>query len=483
MKLNNKLFRNAIMAGAFGLLAVAVAACDQDPKPDWNEPAPVQFDKTAVSIAEGAVVPASTPVLTITYAQPVAINSLAPITLNGSAVTAQLADANTISIALSLIEGQSYVLDVPARAIAGRGTQTFAPAFTLNFSTEAKPVTPASFGDLCNANATAQAKNVYNFFKEQNGKKIVTGAMANVNNNNEFSEWVETITGKLPAINGYDFIHLPESLAGQNWIDYMNIAPAQSWWDNNGLVQYMWHWRVPTDEQAYNDKDYNKYGTYFPGTGDNPTEFDIREALKEGTWEHKVIMDDINAVADVLAKLQEANIPVIWRPLHEAAGSYVNNQGAWFWWGRYGDEYVIELWKLMYNELVNVRGLNNLIWVWTAQYAEGYEAQMKAAYPGDEYVDIVGVDIYATDDNSQLKAYQAVMDMTGGKKIPVISETGLIQSPAKCLADGAKWGYFMLWYTTEGGKPCLGFGNTEDSLLEVFTSQEVINRGDMPSLK
>ena len=486
MKFNHNLFRNAIKAGALGLLAVAVAACDDDPKPDWSETAPAEFQLTAQSIAEGATVPASTPVVTFTYSTEVAVNSLVSVTLNGTPVQAQLADSVTVSVALSLAEGQSYTLVIPDRAIAGRGTKTFAKGLTLNFSTEGGAVVPSQVGDLVNANAMQAAKNVYAFLKEQSGKKILSGAMANVNNNNDFSQWVSDLTTKWPAITGYDFIHLPESAAGQSWVNYADITPAQSQWQANGLVQYMWHWRVPTDKTAYDNKDYDKYGARVPGDNvDGPTDFDIREALKEGTWQHEVIMNDLAEAGKVLKQLQDAGIPVIWRPLHEAAGSYKYN-GAWFWWGRYGDEYTKELWKLMYDELVNKQGLNNLIWVWTAQYEEGYENQMAASYVGNEYCDMIGVDIYADNDDAQLKAYNALLNLCGGKKLVTISETGLIQNPAKCLAAGANWSYFMLWYTYDALKNGIqidDFGNTKDSLIDVFTSAMVINRSDMPSLK
>ena len=486
MNFNHNLFRNGIKAGALGLLALTVAACDDEPKPDWTETAPVEFQLTGQSIAEGAVVPASTPVVTFTYSTEVAVNSLVSVTLNGVDVGAQLADSVTVSVALSLQKGKSYTLVIPDRAIAGIGTKTFAKGVTLNFTTEADPVVPSQVSDLVNANATASTKNVWNFLKEQSGKRILSGAMANVNNNNDFSQWVSDLTTKWPAITGYDFIHLPESAAGQSWINYSDISAARSQWEGNGLVQYMWHWRVPTDKTAYDNKDYDKYGSRVPGEGtEGATDFDIREALKEGTWQHECIMNDIAEVGKVLKQLQDEGIPVIWRPLHEAAGSY-QYSGAWFWWGRYGDEYTKELWKLMYNELVNVQGLNNLIWVWTAQYEEGYENQMAASYVGNEYCDMIGTDIYAETDDAQLNAYNAILNMCGGKKLVTISETGLIQSPAKCLAAGANWSYFMLWYTYDALKNGItvdDFGNTKDSLIEVFTSNLVINRSDMPSLK
>lgn len=308
--------------------------------------------------------------------------------------------------------------------------------------------------------------------------------MANVNNNNDFAAWVKEKTGKDVAVTGYDFIHLPES--GQSWIDYNDITPAETQWNANGLVSYMWHWRVPADEQAWKDSDFTRYGCRTPGDDvEDPVDFDIERALQEGTWEHEFIIQDLAKVASVLKLLQDKGIPVIWRPLHEAAGDYEYNN-PWFWWGAKGGEATKQLWRLMYDQLVNVHGCNNLIWVWTAQYKAGYEDRMTADYPGNDVVDIIGTDIYANDDNSQVAAYEALMALGEGKKLVTISETGLIQNPDKCFADGAYWSWFNLWYTydlhnTGGDKD--GFGNTAESLKAVMGSGYVINRDAMPSLK
>ena len=67
----------------------------------------------------------------------------------------------------------------------------------------------------------------------------------NVSWNNENAEKVHQLTGKYPAINGYDYIHLQSSTPG-GWIDYSNITPVQSWHNAGGMVTISWHWSVPT---------------------------------------------------------------------------------------------------------------------------------------------------------------------------------------------------------------------------------------------
>ena len=87
---------------------------------------------------------------------------------------------------------------------------------------------------------------------------------------------------------------------------------------------------------------------------------------------YELLMKDIDAIAQQLLILQEADVPILWRPLHEASGG-------WFWWGASGAEAYKQLYILLYDKLTNEYGLNNLIWLWNGQDADWY--------PGDEYVD------------------------------------------------------------------------------------------------
>lgn len=476
-----KLFKIAAAALLCAAMVPAFSSCDNDEVYNPEKDPSQQIGQPVVSVAEGAVVATDLSTITLTYERPVAMNTAVAVTLNDAPVSATVNtdDRRIVELSVALTAGKAYTLKVPERAFAVIGTAWFAPEVTVNFSTEAVEVPPTDIEALINPSATAKTVAVHNFLVQEYGKHILSGAMTNVNNNNDFPDWIYSLTGKYPAIVGYDFIHLPES--GQNWIDYTDITPATTQWQAGGLVSYMWHWRVPTDEQAWKDHDYNRYGARVPGDDvDGPTDFDIERALQEGTWEHEFILEDLDKVSAIFKQLEAAGIPVLWRPLHEAAGSYKHN-GAWFWWGAKGGEATKELWKLMYDRIVNVNGVNNLIWVWTAQYEEGYTDRMIADYPGNEYVDAVGTDIYADNDDSQVAAYSALASMTGGKKLVAVTETGRVQNPDKCMADGAGWSWFNIWYTYNAhlDNPSTdGFGNTAESLKGVFDSAYVLNRGD-----
>lgn len=456
----------------------------------------------SASIEEGSEQKASDlTTITLSYNYVVSVSPSANVTLNGTTCTVSSNSGSKMKVDVALptlTEGSSYSLLVPSGTILGvDDPKTTAPAYKLTFTTKAKIVTDNSkiSNKLNNPQATKEAQNVYDYLLSIYGQKQLTGVQSQASNKNDFSSLVYDATQKHPALAGYDFIYLAFSPTPDSWSwqqNYNDISAAQEQWDNNGLVNYMWHWNVPNSETDYNNCVNNgatdNMGFYCPGAnnGSGETTFDIREALKEGTWQNQCILRDLKELAGYLQRLQAANIPVIFRPLHEAAGSYdrYKPQGAWFWWGRYGAEYCKQLYQMMYDQLVNIYGLNNLIWVWTIDTAIGYEEKAKEWYPGNDVVDIVGVDIYTTDNLSpQIEQYDFMQEITEGKKMCTISECGNIIEPTVQFENGLQWLWFMVWPSSETDITGAYTKNTVDYWQQVITNTSILNREDMPSLK
>lgn len=291
-----------------------------------------------------------------------------------------------------------------------------------------------------------EAEALLQYLKEIDGEKTLSGTTANVNWNINEAKWVYKHTGKWPALNFFDFIHLPFSPA--NWIDYSNITEVLSWYKNGGIVGCMWHWNMPTND--------GQDWTCTPGTGNKETGFDVRKIFEPESAEYKQMMNDIDKVASTLKKLNQRKIPVLWRPLHEAGGM-------WFWWGL-DAEACNELWRVMYKRF-HEAGLNNLIWVWTSAaawnrpYSEGYKW-----YPGDEYVDIVGIDIY--NNSSASNIYSTCYKMLRKKspdKLIALTECGSLAPISQQWKAGARWLYFAPWYDYE---------RTNNTSSEAFKSTE-----------
>ena len=435
--------------------------------------------------------------LVLTFDMNVKCPSSASITAGEAKVGKVLAYDKDVKIELSGLErGNSYTVTIPKGTISGFQNNP-ADEICISFTMKEKDPDPVHSTlnpttNLCNPSASQQAKKVYEFLLQQSGKKTLSGAMSGSSNSNDFADLIYSNVGKYPALTGYDFIFLQYSPTPENWnwkVNYNDISAAREQWNNNGLVSYMWHWNVPTSESAWKNGtekgDYTGYAFY-----SDKTAFDIKEALKEGTWQNQFLMKDIEEAASYLKNLRDAGIPVIWRPLHEAAGNYnlYSDNGAWFWWGKGGAEPCKQLWRLLYDQFTNVHGLNNLIWVWTVDAVEGCEDQYGDWYPGDDVVDIVGVDIYENNTDAKTRQFQALVDVTKGNKLVSVSECGNIPDPDKCFAQGNAWSWFMVWCTYDENNN-LALSNKDWNLntktwwSTVMASKNVINREDMPNLK
>jgi mannan endo-1,4-beta-mannosidase len=174
-------------------------------------------------------------------------------------------------------------------------------------------------------------------------------------------------------------------------------------------------------------------------------------------------------MAHKLKKLRDAKVPVIWRPLHEA-------EGGWFWWGAKGPEATKALYKLMFERFTKYHGLNNLIWVWTTSDS----VHSMDWYPGDAYVDIVGVDRYVRDGdyNPLMSTYDKVVRMYEGKKMVGYLENGPIPDPQQLKKNKVGWLYFNTW----NGKYILdGKSNSEQHIRYVYNHPYVITLDKLPS--
>lgn len=138
----------------------------------------------------------------------------------------------------------------------------------------------------------------------------------------------------------------------------------------------------------------------------------------------------IEKTADFMLTLEDENgnpIPVIYRPWHE-------NSGTWFWWGvgNSTPEEYIDLWKRT-RRIFDEKGVNNVLWAYSPDKdlnPGGYFS----TYPGDEYIDILGTDIYHFGGEDGVEQFQARIkdqlpyvaeEATKRGKIAAFTETGL----------------------------------------------------------
>ena len=458
------------------MAVLALSACKKDPvtpEPVDNTPKDIALDVDAFDV------PVEGKALTLTVTAP----SRPTVTGLPDWITLKDGTYNNykITFGLTVVANPAYEERTATLTVT---SGSLSKSVSIKQAATEKPLPPDPVSvdtDLTNPKVSSAAKNVYAFLREQAGSKILSGVQSGgtANNNDRVNE-IYKKTGKHPALAGYDYIFLQYSPtpAGWDWVvDYGDISAAKEQWKANGLVSFMWHWNVPNSEADWakgKAGDFSGYNFY-----SDKTSFSIGRALQSGTWENDFILQDIEKVAGYLKLLQQEGIPVLWRPLHEAAGNYTlyGSNGAWFWWGRGGAESCKKLWKLLRDKLEGEYGLDNLIWVWTLDATPGAEKDYASWYPGNDQVDIVGVDIYADDTNAKTRQYQAAVNLSGGHKLVTVSECGNIPDPSKCFAGGETWNWFLAWDLESYNL------NTDAYWRSLMSSSRVLTREQMPSLK
>ncbi|WP_375418280.1 glycosyl hydrolase [uncultured Hymenobacter sp.] len=296
--------------------------------------------------------------------------------------------------------------------------------------TVALPAKPAK--QLIDPQATPEARALMSYLVDLYGSKTLSGQQDDQygRNGSEIS-YVLATTGKEPALASmdlYDYTAAPVAQYGQpNGTTERYLAWATSG-NGRGITSLIWHWRSPTDLKTATDPS----GAFYT----DRTNFNLAAVLADKTGaRYQALLNDIDLIAVQLLKFQAAGIPVLWRPLHEAAGGF-------FWWGRdKNPEPFKELWRLMHERLTNRHQLHNLIWVYSVT-----DNQSLAWYPGDEYADITGHDVYGPDRTASLSSYwEGQQTLFGGRKLAALTETGNPPDPSLLNAYATWWSWFCSW--------------------------------------
>lgn len=271
-------------------------------------------------------------------------------------------------------------------------------------------------------------------------------------------------SGHYPAIGGFDMLFAAGGRHEEGWFKGYtenNLVMTEELWNKGGIPTFTWHWKVGEDTIFYTQANGYKNAGCTEGvtkTADNNTCFNYTLAFTDSTCKeintssevYQNIVNDVDIVSSYFLQLQEKDIAVVWRPLHEASGG-------WFWWGVASAECYVQLYRLVFDRMVNTNGVKNLLWVWNINtdptYGYDYSALNGAWYPGDEYVDIVAVDIYdpLLNHNSGANYYNKIISEVGTNKLIALSENGAIPDIDSIAEDKAYWSYWMTWSQTWSG--------------------------------
>jgi mannan endo-1,4-beta-mannosidase len=286
-------------------------------------------------------------------------------------------------------------------------------------------------------------------------------------------------TGFDPALLGSDFIFITDknnNNQADNWFyqqEQKTISDVKAAYAKGIINTFSWHLREPNNEDSFYAADMT--------TEQKNTAF---KSILPGGTNHEWYKKKLDKVASVVSNLKGSNgelIPIIFRPFHEFDGS-------WFWWG--ANFCTAEEYKTAYqftvDYLKNTKGVHNILYAFSPDNSYSTEANYLSRYPGDKYVDILGMDNYGDFDNqgstganranSKLKI---ISDLAINKiKIAALTETGYqITSTKAPIADWfSTYSYNALTSNSIEVSYVMFWNNTKDAYF--VPNATVSNAGD-----
>lgn len=194
---------------------------------------------------------------------------------------------------------------------------------------------------------------------------------------------IKDVTGSFPAIFGWDLGHLGQgdnkNLDGISF-DFIKKQVIAAY-DRGAISTFSWHMRDPVTGGSSWDK--------APSV----------KALIPGGSDHDKLKTYLDAFVEfnrsLISTTSNIQVPVIFRPWHE-------HNGDWFWWGKgenlTSEQDYISLWRFTIDYLRNEKGVTNLIYAFSPDRSRMDINHLPDSYfygyPGDNYVDIIGLDNY-----------------------------------------------------------------------------------------
>lgn len=332
------------------------------------------------------------------------------------------------------------------------------------------PAVDAAVDAPVTTGASPQVRALLAWLGGQQGRRVLSGQAETTpepdgtNSPEREMERVLKLSGKTPAIRVFDLGPVSPVQYPRGKVPPLAVTDrALEWARSNGIVAFQWRWLTTNRSGGWDFtvKDFEQDGVRWQG-------FDIDRALAPGTPERDELYAGIDAAAAELARLRDAGVPVLWRPLHEGAGP-------WFWWSAHGAESYKVLWQLLFKRMTQRHHLTNLIWVFNPANTNA----LAEWYPGAEYVDVISFDGYvSTGEHPSFKSeYDVLFQFCKGRKVLALSECGVLPDPDALVRDSADWAYFCL----SSGKFILDDKvNADETVARVFQHPRVINREALP---
>lgn len=187
---------------------------------------------------------------------------------------------------------------------------------------------------------------------------------------------VKAVTGEYPAVYGWELGHLEiDSARNLDEVPFEFIKTAiRAGYERGAVITISWHFTNPLSGKSAWDASPGAVASILPGGA-----------------KHALYISWLDKLAHFLSSLKDSRgelIPVIFRPFHELNGS-------WFWWGKEhcSPEELKSLYQFTETYLRDIKGLHHLLYAFNTDRFATKEEYLER-YPGDEWVDVLGFDIY-----------------------------------------------------------------------------------------
>ena len=246
------------------------------------------------------------------------------------------------------------------------------------------------------------------------------------NNGSSTESDIKKTTDFDPAVLSSDFMFITDkNNTGQanNWFYQQEVIISDDVKEAyaKGMINtFSWHIREPNKEDSFyaSDMTADQKATAF-------------KSILPGGTNHAWYKAKLDKVASIFLNLKGSKgelIPIIFRPFHEFDGS-------WFWWGANfctPEEYKTA-YKFTVEYLRDTKGVHNILYAFSPDNSYTTSDNYLSRYPGDAYVDVLGMDNYGDfaagqgqtgSDRANLKL-KMISDLAVAKvKIAALTETG-----------------------------------------------------------
>ncbi|WP_264509665.1 glycoside hydrolase family 26 protein [Flavobacterium sp. N1719] len=373
---------------------------------------------------------------------------------------------------------------------------------TTTPSPQPSVITPQNVRDyMVDHNATPATTALFYQLVNQSSAKNLVGQHEAFNsfyaNQTGLSDLKKT-TGKDPAVLGLDFMFITDkNNTGQadNWYyqqELKSIADAKEAFQKGMLVTYSWHLREPYLEEQF----------YTNTMTDQQKATAFKSLLPNGIHHNwfKAKLDKLASVFQTL-EVNGTPIPVVFRPFHEMDGS-------WFWWGQNyatAEEYKT-VFRFIVTYLRDVKNIHNVLYAFAPDASYTQANDYLTRYPGDDYVDLLGMDNYADfavqqGQQGAVRANEKLIMLSNlaqqKNKIAALTETGYqVSATSSPISNwfstylyyalnesSPKIAYVMFWNNTQNAYyiPTPASGNTAD-FLQFTTKARCILQPQLPQL-